>query len=261
MHTKHRKQSSTSWEPVKKWYHGAVGDEGHYFHKNIIIPKILGLMNLEETQNAALLDLACGQGVLARHIPEATRYVGIDVSPSLIKEAKKSDSNPLHEYLVADVTKPLPKIKQHFTHATIILALQNIERPEIALKSAQQHLQPHGKLILVLNHPCFRIPRQSSWQVDTEKKVQFRRIDRYFSPLKIPIQAHPSKGEKSPTTWTFHHPISDYSRWLFDAGFSITLIEEWCSDKKSTGTAAKMENRSREEIPMFLCIVANKNPN
>lgn len=255
---KNQKNISTSWEPVKKWYHSSVGDEGHYFHKKIIIPAVLRLMDLETGHSPAILDLACGQGVLARHIPEHIPYIGIDISPSLIKEAKKLDPAKEHEYLVADATKPLPKQKKSFTHATIILALQNMERPDLAFKNAFQNLQPNGKLILVLNHPCFRIPRQTSWQVDAEKKVQYRRVDRYFSAMKIPIQAHPSKGEKSATTWTFHHSISDYSKWLNEQGFQISLIEEWCSDKVSTGGAAKMENRSREEIPMFMCLVCVK---
>jgi len=45
---------------------------------------------------------------------------------------------------------------------------------------------------------------------------------------------------------------------LKEAGFVIEMLDEWCSDKQSTGSKAKMENRSRDEIPMFLAIVAKK---
>lgn len=254
------KKDSTSWEPVKKWYHGAVGEEGLYYHRQIIIPGVLRLMTVQEdsSQPPEILDLACGQGVLAKHLPKDISYTGADISPSLIKEAKKSDTNPNHRYLVADVTKPMPIPKAAFSHAAIILALQNIEHPDQVLKNASSYLKKNGKLIIVLNHPCFRIPRQSSWQVDAEKKIQFRRLDRYLSSMKIPIQAHPSKGKQSPETWSFHHPLSAYSQWLLESGFHISLIEEWCSDKISTGAAAKMENRSREEFPLFLTILASK---
>jgi hypothetical protein len=94
--------------------------------------------------------------------------------------------------------------------------------------------------------------------VDEENKIQYRRIDRYFTPMKIPIQAHPSQGQESTTTWSFHHPLSDYTHWLHEAGFSINLIDEWCSDKESIGRTAKMENRARQEIPLFLTIAAQK---
>lgn len=246
----------TSWEPVQKWYRSVVGEEGHYYHQHIIMPGLMRLMNLKP-QSSSLLDLACGQGVLGRQVPEIMKYTGVDISSSLVKEARRQDKSSHHTYLVADITKPL-NLNQKFSHCTIILALQNIEHPLLALKNAGNHIEKGGKLIIVLNHPCFRIPRQSSWQIDEQKKIQYRRLDRYFSPMEIPIQAHPSKGEQSASTLSFHYPISTYSRWLSDAGFFIEEIEEWCSDKVSTGKAAKMENRSREEFPLFLTICAEK---
>lgn len=254
----HKDVKTTSWEPVGKWYQGAVGDEGLYYHKQIIIPGVVRLLGFSKDKKQGLLDLACGQGILARHVPESVSYVGIDISPTLVKDAKKRDLNSTHEYHVSDVTKPLPIKGSVFTHASIILAIQNIEHPNLVFKNSAKHLEMGGKLIVVMNHPCFRIPRQSSWQVDDSKKLQYRRIDRYYSPLHIPIQAHPSKGEQSSQTWSFHYPLSSYTKWLHEAGFVIETIEEWCSDKASIGANAKMENRSREEFPLFLTLCAIK---
>ncbi len=251
-------KSSTSWEPVEKWYRGSVGDEGHYYHQHIVLPGVQRLLAIEKTAAPSLLDLACGPGVLARHLPASIDYTGVDISPSLIKTAKASDPNAKHNYVVADATHALPVKKCDFTHAAIVLAIQNMEHPKLALENAAKHLAKNGCLVIAMNHPCFRIPRQSSWKVDEEQKVQYRRIDRYSSPLSIPIQAHPSKGEQSATTWSFHHPLADYSRWLYEAGFAIELIEEWHSDKVSVGGAAKMENRGRSEIPLFMAIRAVK---
>lgn len=258
----HRRQPSTarssSWEPVEKWYQGSVGEEGHYYHQHIVIPGVMRLLAFNPKQKNSVLDLACGPGVLARHLPNEIEYTGVDISPSLIKSAKSMDRNPHHKYLVADATKTLPLEKSDFTHAAIVLAIQNMEFPKLAFQNASHHLVKGGHLIIAMNHPCFRIPRQSSWKVDEEQKIQYRRIDRYSSPLNVPIQAHPSKGEQSASTWSFHFPLAAYSSWLFEAGFAIELIEEWHSDKVSTGKAAKMENRSRSEIPMFMGLRAIK---
>lgn len=259
MTNKPTKSPSTSWEPVEKWYRGSVGDEGHYYHQHIVLPGVLRLLATGTNNKApSLVDLACGPGVLARHIPKNVEYVGVDISPSLIKSAKQSDHLPNHRYLVADVTKGIPLEKHDFSHAAILLAIQNMEHPKLAFANAAKHLASKGYLVIVMNHPCFRIPRQSSWKTDEEQKIQFRRVDRYLSPLSIPIQAHPSKGEQSATTWSFHYPLSSYIQWLFEAGFTIELIEEWHSDKVSTGKAAKMENRARAEIPLFMAIRAVK---
>ena len=73
--------------------------------------------------------------------------------------------------------------------------------------------------------------------------------------MEIPINMHP--GEKSsPITWSFHLPIEEYSKMLFESGFYIEKIEEWTSEKKSVGKMARAENRAREEFPMFMTILA-----
>ncbi len=256
--TSDKRNSPTSWQKVGKWYNEAVGEEGHYYHRAVIIPNILKLLNFSNSEPASLLDLACGQGVLSRHIPPSVNYVGVDAAAQLIAAAKQYHKQPSHRFIHADVTQKLSLSQAPFSHATLILALQNIEHPLSVFKNASQYLQPGAPFIIVINHPCFRIPRQSSWKVDEDNKIQYRRIDRYMSPMKIPIQTHPGKGKESSQTWSFHHPLSDYSRWLKEAGFAIELIEEWCSDKVSEGRAAKMENRSRQEIPLFMTIVAKK---
>jgi hypothetical protein len=93
--------------------------------------------------------------------------------------------------------------------------------------------------------------------VDAQKKLQYRRIDRYMTPLSIPIQTSPGKG-KTEETISFHFSLSHYTALLKKAGFTIDSIEEWCSDKRSTGKTAAMENRSRQEFPLFLAIIAIK---
>ncbi|MBI5151055.1 MAG: methyltransferase domain-containing protein [Candidatus Pacebacteria bacterium] len=248
-------QHKTSWQPVSSWYNKAVGESGHYFHQHVVIPTTLRLLDLHP--HDSLLDLACGQGVLERHIPKDIEYVGVDVAPSLVKFAQEH-AEPGHRFITGDITQPLPIQKRDFTHAVVLLALQNIEHPHLALTQATDHLRQNGKLLLIINHPCFRIPRQSSWGIDERNKTQYRRVDRYLSPLSIPIAATPSKGQRSAVTWSYHLPISAYAELLRKAGFVIEIIEELGSDKVSVGTAAKMENRSCAEFPMFMAIVARK---
>lgn len=243
----------TSWQPVSKWYNTTVGDKGNYYHQHVVIPGVIRLLSLDT--KSSLIDLGCGQGVLARAIPGNIPYTGIDAAPSLISEAKNQDKNTKHKYLVADLTKPLSNMSS--THAAIILALQNIEFPDLVIKNAARSLTPNGKLVIVLNHPAFRIPRQSSWEIDPQNKLQYRRVNRYLSALKVPITAHPSQTT-SPLTWSFHQPISVYFKYLNQAGFVITALEEWSSDKESVGTASKMENRARAEFPLFMAIVCQK---
>lgn len=246
----------TSWEKSSNWYKKIVGDQGHYFHQTIIFPKIKQLINFDNTKS--ILDLACGQGIFERQISPSCEYVGIDISKSLIEEAKNKSQNKNHLYLVADVSKKIPINENYFDLVTIFLALQNIKNINGVVNNAYKHLKNGGRFLIVLNHPTFRIPRQSSWGVDLQNKVQYRRVDRYMSNLEIPISTNPGKFQKSEITWSFHSPISKFSQILFENNFLIEKIEEWVSNKKSTGPMAKMEDRSRSEIPMFMAILAIK---
>lgn len=250
-----RKQKNTSWNKVATWYNKVVGNEGHYYHEHVVIPGVLRLLNLKNSDT--LVDLACGQGILSRKIPNIQKYLGLDLAKELIKEAKERNRNANYDFMVCDLSKILREREEKFDKATIILALQNIEQAKNVIKNAATYLKKDGQLLIILNHPCFRIPRQSGWTIDEKSKQQQRFINRYLSALKIPIDIHPGeKNQEKNLTWSFHHSLQDYSNMLAQNGFTIERIEEWASDKESVGKAAKMENRARAEIPLFMAISA-----
>jgi SAM-dependent methyltransferase len=240
-----------SFEKAGKWYDSIVGEKGHYYHQHVILPHILPWI-----KDKSVLDLACGQGFLERHVSASKTYLGLEISPFLVKSAKNQIKYPQkHSFHEADITKPLDFVKDRFDVATLILAAQNIQNIEDVFSHVYPKLVKGGEFILVLNHPCFRIPRQSSWGIDDKKVLQYRRIDSYLSSLEIPIAIHPSQST-SEKIFSYHYPLSAYVNWLSLAGFRIHRMEEWISDKISTGKSAKMENRSRKEFPLFLSIAA-----
>jgi SAM-dependent methyltransferase len=249
-------RKDTSWQSVAGWYDSLVGDKGSYYHEKLVIPGVMNL--LSNVGHSSVLDLGCGQGILGRAIGVGILYQGVDLSKALINSAKMRDNSANHKYTVGDITKKLPIEKDDFDVATCILSLQNVTDPAEVIKVASEHLRDTGRFVLVLNHPCFRIPRQSAWGIDEKQNVQYRRITRYLSAMKIPIAAHPGKGNDSSVTWANHFSLSELSGYLEAAGFLIEKIEEWKSDKKSQGAAATRENRSREEIPLFMAVKAIK---
>ena len=79
--------STQGWDPVADWYDGWVGDKGSIHHTKLAIPAVMELLAVKP--NEKILDIGCGQGVLAQYIVSAQGlYTGIDVSEQLIKIAK-----------------------------------------------------------------------------------------------------------------------------------------------------------------------------
>lgn len=242
----------TSWEIDANSYTKLVGRDGHYFHQSVIIPGVLELLRMEDGD--ALLDVGCGQGVMSRLIGEKIRYVGIDASRSLIEQARKLNKNSNCKFEVVLAEKM--DWDNEFDKSVAILSLQNMRFLSDVIKKTAKSLKNEGVFVMVVNHPCFRIPRHTGWG-EHENKLQYRYVNRYLSSLEIPILMHPGRS-KTNKTWSYHYPLSDYVNLLAENGLLIDRLEEWTSDKQSFGKMAKMENRSRNEIPLFMAIRARK---
>lgn len=259
---KYSQATNTSWQGVAKWYHQSVGADGHYYHQQVVIPNLK--KHLKVHPGEKVLDLACGQGVISHYLPKASDYTGVDLSKDLINYAKQQQKqlSPTQTHFIhSDITKKLPLNHDEFDWALVILALQNVKYPDQVFANANRHLKNNGQLLLVLNHPCFRIPRQSGWGIDEKTKLQYRKINRYLTPMDIPIDMNPGRREKHDQqmlTMSYHYPLSYYFEELSKNGFVVEALEEWTSDKKSQGKMKKMEDRARQEFPLFLFIKAKK---
>ncbi|MFA4906517.1 MAG: class I SAM-dependent methyltransferase [Candidatus Margulisiibacteriota bacterium] len=248
-------KKDTSWNKVSSWYDRLVGEKGSDYHQNVIIPGALAM--LDPQRGEKILDVACGQGVFTRCLREGGAEVtGIDSARGLIRAAQKRSSDI--KYLTGDATDLRMFQNGSFDAVSCIMAIMNIDPLDAAVKEMSRVLKKDGRLLLVLNHPCFRIPRQSGWAFDAERKLQFRRIDSYMSTQKIPIKMHPGY-DPSIETWTFHRPLSRYFKTLAENGLVVDQLEEWVSHRKSIpGPMKKAEDRMREEIPLFLALAAIK---
>lgn len=236
----------TSWGKVSTWYDDVVNDADSY-QSQVILPNILRLVAPHKGMN--ILDLACGQGFFSKAL-EVANVVGVDIGGELVNLAKK---NVKGHFFVSPSHK-LDMIQDGTVDTTIcILALQNIEKLNETIAEVKKKLVPGGRFIIVLNHPAFRIPKNSSWGFEGEK--QYRRIDAYMSESSSEIDMHPGAKEKV-TTVSFHRPLQVYFKALNKNGFAVTKLEEWISHKNSQeGPKKAEEDRMRKEIPMFLALV------
>lgn len=253
----------TDWDHVAEWYDKLIGDDGSDYHRRVILPAALRLLGARAGQR--ILDICCGQGVLARclaeSVPQIAEIVGVDASPQLIDAARRrtpTNGGPRMRFEVHDARQLESLSQADFDAAACLMAVHDVDDIAALFGGAAHALRSGGRLVIVMMHPCFRIPRQSSWGWDADKKTQYRRLDRYAEPLRIPVATHPGRAADEHTQF-FHRSLTDYFAALEQAGFVALRLEELYSHRRAEpGGRSRGENRAAEEFPLFLALCAEK---
>ncbi len=245
--------SETSWERVATWYDGWVGDHGSEYHRQLAIPAVLDL--LQPGDGEEILDVGGGQGVLAPYLMDAgARVTVVDASPKLIAAAKRRHGRARAARFVVGDARRLPAVvglePGAYDAAVFLLSIQDMDPLDDVVRGVDWALSDGGRVVLLMTHPAFRQPRHSGWGFDEGRKLTFRRIDGYLTPMAVPMK---SLGGGLPTR-SFHRPISAYVNALADAGFVIDAMLELpdLPPDRRPGRAARGDARANAEIPIFL---------
>lgn len=257
-----KKSAATQgWDPVAAWYDKLVGESGSDYHRHVILPAALRLLDVRPGES--VIDVCCGQGVLAKPLLAAgvARFSGVDASRRLIEAARsRHGSDPRASFTVADACAPQASWADgSHDAAACLMAVHDV--PDVAglFANLAAALKPGGRAVLVFMHPCFRIPRQTHWAWDNEQKIQYRRVDSYATPQEIPVTTHPGKGTGGHTI--FHHrPLAVLLGALGASGLALTACEELYSHRRSQagGPFSRAEHHAAAEIPLFMALKAEK---
>jgi RluA family pseudouridine synthase len=260
-----RAAAETSWNEVSGWYDTMLEEKTNDHYEQVILPGAIEL--LAPRPGMRILDVACGQGILARRLAAMGASVtGVDAAPRLIEAARKRSPEPARgggspgsiDYHIADARDLAALHLSGFDAAACIMALSNIDPLEPALRGIAAALKPGGSLVIIITHPAFRAPGESHWGWDDARGRQYRRIDAYLTPFRKDVKMHPGRASAGRSggeleTPTFHRPLSAYVRALSAAGLLIADLREWPSLRAATsGPRAPEENRARLEIPLFV---------
>lgn len=163
--------AASGWDHVADWYDQLLDQRGSDHHERVVLPGTLRLLAPEAGQR--VLDVACGQGVLARRLGAVgVRVTGVDGSEKLIGLARAADSAGM--YVVGDARSldALPALTQDgpFDAAACVLALMNIEPISGVVQGIANLLRPGGVFVAVILHPAFRSPGQTSWGWDQPRE-------------------------------------------------------------------------------------------
>ncbi|MDO8590658.1 MAG: class I SAM-dependent methyltransferase [bacterium] len=246
----------TSWDKVAPWYDDLIESGDGTYQKDLILPNVLRLLDIKKGEK--VLDLGCGQGFFSRQFQEVGAVVtGIDLSKNLIDLAKKHSPKEI-SFVVSSADKLVFLDSGSVDTVDCVSAIQNMKNVAGVFEESFRVLKLGGRMLIVMNHPAFRIAKRSRWGFDEKSEIQYRRVDEYLSESSAEISTHPGT-DSSLATVSFHHPLQFYFKALHKAGFLVSRLEEWNSTKTSQpGARAGAENKARKEFPLFLALEARK---
>lgn len=146
------KGAPARYDEIAGFYDGVVGDA-------VDDPATGALLDLAGfARRLRLLDLACGQGRIARELARrGARVVGVDISEALLDKARAAENaEPLGiSYLHADVTSPASLAGEIFDGVVCNFGLSDIDDLAAALATIARVLRTGGWFALSILHPCF----------------------------------------------------------------------------------------------------------
>ena len=255
--TPSKKPTDTSWNKVASWYDEMLTTDADSYQSKVIVPNLLRVLDLKKGE--IVYDLACGQGYFANlFLRNGANVTASDLSRKLISIATETLPKEIKFYVSKADSATFLKDKSIDT-VVIVLAIQNIENVSGVFSECKRILKDGGRVVIVMNHPAFRVPQGSDWYF--ADGTQYRIVGKYLSESKISIDMTPGEKDikKKIKTISFHRSLQYYMKLLSKNGFAITRLEEWISHKKSqNGPRQKAEDTARKEIPIFMCLEVKK---
>ena len=199
---------------------------------------------------ARTLDLACGEGRVARDLTAGGHHViGVDVSPTLIGAARDSDANG--RYLLSDAER-LPFADRAFDLVVAYNCLMDVDDMPATVREVARVLRPGGRLAASITHPT----TLAGAFADRQPDARFVITGSYLGPPR----ATEFRAERDGLTMTFRdraYPLEAWVSALEEAGLLIERIREPAASDASLARFGPSDLRWRR-LPMFLHLRAIK---
>jgi len=206
--------------------------EGNDFHRLLVSPTVEKLLGLQPGEQ--ILDVACGNGALARRLADlGAQVTACDGSPVFIERARarSSDYAGRVDYAVVDATDETQLVglgAGRFSGATCTMALMDMAQIDPLFRALAQLVQPGGKFVFATMHPCFNSnsPRKALEETDQDGELvvaRYLKIAQYITPyhsLGLGIIGQPE------AQIYFHRPLSLLLNAAFQAGWVVDGLEE-----------------------------------
>jgi ubiquinone/menaquinone biosynthesis C-methylase UbiE len=224
-------EAVTCWDAAAEEFAAHFADGGDFYHRHFIIPAVLALIG--EFRGRRVLDLACGEGHLARLLADRAGgrvdVTAVDASEGMLRIARReTTAHPeAVRFLRADASDLHELPADSFDLAVCNMGLLDIKDYAGAIAEVARVLKPRSLFVFSILHPCFWTPgcgwiKADPERTDPDNKMGWR-VDHYHDRLVVRF---PVKRKMSRTTYYFHRTLGDYVAALRGAGFVVTDLRE-----------------------------------
>ncbi len=220
------------WDRIAPAWDAFMG-EGGSFQRVLIGPVVERLLAVRDGD--AVLELACGNGALARRLATMGAHVtASDVSAVFLEIARGRTSAAQAEritYQQLDATDEAAITALgigRFAAAVCIMGIMDMAEVAPLMRGVRAVLRPGGCFVFAVMHPCFNgdpltrvlLQEERDGAVITTRAVQ---VSHYLTPraaLGLGITTQPEPH------WYFLRPLSLLLGAAFSAGFVLDALEE-----------------------------------
>lgn len=219
------------WEQKASFWDAHMAD-GNLFHRVLVGPAVERLLAVQPGE--VVLDVACGNGALARRLASlGAHVVAVDFCETFLECARaRSAAYVEHiEYGILDATNTnqlLALGRHRFDAAVCSMALMDMVDIRPLATTLPMLLRPGGRLVFSVQHPCFNSNAVAI--VGEQGQVGEELVSSYAVKVSRYLTLPPGKGVGMPGEplphYYFHRPLSRLLGEFFSAGFVLDGLEE-----------------------------------
>lgn len=219
------------WDQNAAFWDENMG-EGNDFQRILTAPTCERLLNLQPGQS--VLEIACGNGVFARHMARlGVHVVATDFSERLLERARTrtTEHSDRIEYRFLDATSEEQIValgKAHFDAAVCNQAIMDMAEIDPLMRGIRQVVKPGGCFVFSILHPCFN--NSGIARCAEDATIDGNVVTTYSIKVTRYLHIGPQRGVAmlgQPTPhYYFDRPLHVLFNACFRAGLVIDGLEE-----------------------------------